>query len=330
MPIGVDFWHNRKVLVTGGNGFIGSFTVEKLVAAGAHVTTTSSLEENRFRFLENVKNEIDTRVGNLEDETFARACCQGQELVLHLAARVGGIEFNRLHPGSLFRDNMRAFLSTLEAARQEEVRRFLVTSSACVYPRNSSIPTPEEEGFKETPEPTNAGYGWSKRMQEYMAQAYVEEFGMDIVVARPFNAYGPRDDFDPQSSHVIAGLVHKIEQGINPLVVWGDGSASRSFLYVEDFANGLLTVAEKAQGPEAFNLGADEEITIRDLASLLVELSGRSLELIFDTSKPNGQPRRHCDNRKALEKLGFQTETPLREGLLKTLQWYREHKGKSI
>ncbi|MEZ0371135.1 MAG: NAD-dependent epimerase/dehydratase family protein [Candidatus Sericytochromatia bacterium] len=318
-----SFWRGRRVLVTGGNGFIGSFVVEQLLAAGALVRSTASREATRTRFLERVAGDIEICVGDLAEPEHARRCVANQEIVMHLAAVVGGIEYNRTHPGSLFRDNTRPFLSVLEAAREAEVGRFLVTSSACVYPRDCTIPTPESEGFKDSPEPTNAGYGWSKRMQEYLALAYHQEFGMDIVSARPFNAYGPRDDFDPATSHVIPGLIEKIESGVDPLVVWGDGSASRSFLYVEDFASGLLAVVQKAKGPEAINIGADEEITIGELSRQLVELSGRPLELVFDRSKPNGQPRRSCDTRRAESELGWSAKVLLREGLRHTLDWYR-------
>lgn len=321
------FWHNRRVLVTGGNGFIGSFVVEQLLAQGARVRSTASRDATRLRFLAPVADQVEFVVGDLGDPDHARRCVAEQEIVLNLAAVVGGIEYNRTHPGSLFRDNVRPFLNVIDAAREAGVGRMLVTSSACVYPRDCTIPTPENEGFKDTPEPTNAGYGWSKRMQEYLAQAYAEEFGMDIVCARPFNAYGPRDDFDPATSHVIPGLIHKIESGVNPLIVWGDGSASRAFLYVEDFADGLLSVAEKAQGPAAINLGADEEVRIGDLARWLVELSGRKLELVFDTTKPNGQPRRSCDTSRAEAELGWRTRVPLREGLQRTLDWYRAEIG---
>lgn len=319
------FWAGRKVLVTGGNGFIGSFVVEQLVAAGARVTSTASRDESKYRFLGAVKDQIEVRVGDLADPAQAAKAVAGQELVLHLAAVVGGIEYNRQHPGSLFRDNTRPFISVLDAAREAGTSRVLVTSSACVYPRDCSIPTPESEGFKDQPEPTNAGYGWAKRMQEYLALAYCQEFGMDIVTARPFNAYGPRDDFEPATSHVIAGLIHKIESGIDPLLVWGDGSASRAFLYVEDFADGLITVAQKGKGPEAYNLGAAEEVTIGELARELVAISGRPLELIFDPSKPNGQPRRACDTSRAEAELGWRAKVPLADGLARTFAWYRAH-----
>lgn len=316
-------WKGRKVLVAGGNGFIGGFVVEQLLELGAAVSTTSSSEAGRYRFLESVKDDIETHVGDLSDPQVARRCLRGKDLLLSLAARVGGIEYNRSHPASLFRDNIRPFVSLLEAARDEGVGRVLVTSSACVYPRDCSIPTPEEEGFRGVPEPTNAGYGWAKRMEEYLAGAYAEEFGMDIVVARPFNAYGPRDDFSPETSHVIPALIRKVESGQSPLVVWGDGSASRSFLYVEDCARGILHVAEKADTPDAINLGADDEITIAKLATEIIRVSGHDVECVFDTTKPNGQPRRSCDTRRAREILGFTARVGLEEGLGRAIDYYR-------
>lgn len=323
----MSYWKNKQVLVTGGNGFIGSFVVEQLLEQGARVRSTASQEQTRYRFLSAVASDIEVCVGDLADSEVAAAAVKNQDVVLHLAAHVGGIAYNRAHPATLFQKNMRAFLSVIEAARLASVGKFLVTSSACVYPRHVSIPTPESEGFLEQPEITNAGYGWSKRMQEYLALAYAEEHGFPIVTARPYNAYGPRDDFDPVTSHVIAGLIHKIEQAhqqkADHIVVWGDGSASRSFLYVEDFAHGLLTVAEKSQTPEAYNLGAPEEITMGELAQILINISGYDLKMVYDTSKPNGQPRRSCDSSRAQKELNYQTQIPLEEGLRRTFDYYR-------
>lgn len=322
------YWTGKNVLVTGGNGFIGSFVVEQLLRAGARVRSTASSEATQYRFLSAVSQDIEVCVGDLSHEAIARQAVKGQDVVLHLAAHVGGIAYNRSHPATLFQKNMTPFLSVIEAARHAGVEKFLVTSSACVYPREVSIPTPESEGFLEQPETTNAGYGWSKRMQEYLAQAYREEFSLPVVTARPYNAYGPRDDFDPKTSHVIAALIHKIEEAHrlkqSHIVVWGDGSASRSFLYVEDFARGLLTVAEKATGPDAYNIGAPEEVTMGELAQLLIKLSGYSLEIQYDTSKPNGQPRRSCDSSRAEQELGFKTQFSLKTGLTNTFKYYRE------
>lgn len=320
----MSFWKGRKVLVTGGNGFIGSHLAEQLVAEGSIVTTTASSEKSRFRFLEGVRDEIQTMVGDLADPRFTQTAVQGQEVVMHLAARVGGIEYNIRHPGSIFYDNLTIFLAVMEAARRARVELFLVTSSACVYPRFCTIPTPEEEGFMDRPEPTNEGYGWAKRMEEFVSEAYSREYEMNVRIARPYNAYGPRDNFDPASSHVIPALIHRIMQGESPLVVWGDGSASRSFLYATDFARGLMAVAEKSPQVTAINIGANEEITMRQLAEMLVRASGKEIEIQFDASKPAGQPRRCCDTRLAERLLGFRAQVPLELGLRQTLTWYSE------
>lgn len=199
----------------------------------------------------------------------------------------------------------------------------MVVSSACVYPRNCTIPTPEEEGFKDSPEPTNDGYGWAKRMAEFIGEAYHREFGMKIAIARPYNCYGPRDHFDAQTGHVIPALIKRIFDGEDPLIVWGNGEQSRAFLYVEDFARGLIEVTEKYAVCDPINIGTDEEIKIKDLVKLILELSGKNPSICFDTSKPTGQPRRNCDNTKALKKIGFHAQINVREGLSNTIDWYK-------
>lgn len=323
----MSFWKGQRVLVTGGNGFIGSHLVERLVAEGARVTSTASSPATEFRFLDAVRKDIRTVVGDLSDAVVARRAVEGQEVVFNLAAKVGGIEYNLKRVGSVFRDNLQVFMPVLDAAQQARTGLFVVTSSACVYPRVCSIPTPEEEGFKDRPDPANEGYGWAKRMEEFLAEAYSREFGMKIRVARPYNGYGPRDNFDPSSSHVIPALVRRVMSGEDPLVVWGDGSTTRSFFYATDFARGLMAVAEKSPRVEAVNLGADEEVSIGDLARLIVRLSGRTVKLVFDPSKPAGQPRRKCDTRLAEKLLGFRAAVPLEEGLSRTIEWYRQHIG---
>jgi GDP-L-fucose synthase len=266
-------------------------------------------------------------VGDLSNPDVAQAAVEGQQIVLHLAAKVGGIEYNLHHPGSIFVQNMGVFMSVLEAARQAGVERFLATSSACVYPRHCTIPTPEEEGFRDRPEPTNEGYGWAKRMEEFLGGAYSCEYGMCVRIARPYNAYGPRDNFHPASSHVIPALIRRVLAGENPLTVWGDGSATRSFLYVTDFARGLMAVVEKSPQVSAINIGAAEEITIRGLSSTIARLAGKNIELVFDASKPGGQPRRHCDTTLAERVLGFRAQVSLEEGLHRTIAWYIQQHG---
>lgn len=319
------FYNNKKVLVTGGAGFIGSHLVEMLVEQGAQVTVPVRSANSNVSFLGAVKNNISIVYADLMD--FDRCCeiMQGQHIVMNLAAKVGGIEYNIKHPGSIFRENLSIFMNVLEASRRADIERFLVTSSACVYPRHCTIPTPETEGFLDRPEPTNEGYGWAKRMEEFLADAYHNEYGMKIALARPYNAYGPRDNFDPESSHVIPALIKRVVDGENPLVVWGDGSQSRSFLYVTDFARGLMEVCEKYPESDVLNIGADEETTIKEVVEMIVELAAVNTTIQFDTTKPTGQPRRHCDVRKVQEKIGYQAQVSLREGLQNTIQWYKEH-----
>lgn len=318
-----DFYTGKKVVVTGGAGFVGSHVVEMLVERGAQVTV-SVRSGTKVDFLDDVRDRISLVEADLRSRESVDDLLKGQEIVMNLAAaKGGGIAHSMKHHGSLFRDNMQPFLQVLDSARTAGIERFLVVSSACVYSRDVTNPTPEEEGFLGAPEPANAGYGWSKRMEEYLGKAYAEEFGMKIAIARPYNAYGPRDDFFAEYSHVIPGLIKRIFAGENPLVVWGSGTQTRSFVYVTDFARGLLDVCEKYAVADPLNIGSNEEVSIGELARMLIELSGKDTKLEFDTSKPDGQPRRTCDTMKAFEKIGYRAEVPLREGLKKAIEWYQ-------
>lgn len=310
------------MMVTGGAGFTGSHLVEMLVDLGALVTAVDNLENGKLDYLNKVRDKIKFLQEDMRDLKKAKKVCRGQEVVLNLAAKVGGVDFNRQHLGTMFCNNVMINTNVLEAAREAQVERFLIVSSACVYPRLCSIPTPETEGFKDTPEPTNEGYGWAKRVGEIQGRLYAQEFGMKIGIARPYNTYGPRDHFDPEKSHVIPALIKRIYDGENPLTVWGDGEQSRSFVYVTDVARGLLEVAEKYPIADPLNIGSNEEIKIKDLVKLIVKLSGKNLKLFFDKTKPTGQPRRNCDNTKTKEKIGFQAKTGFGEGLKKTIYWY--------
>jgi GDP-L-fucose synthase len=320
-----DFWRGKRVLVAGGSGFVGSHLVERLVEAGARVTATASTEPTLRRFLAPVLDRVTAAVGDLCDLAHARRTLRGHDVGMHLAARVGGVAYNVAHPASLFRDNLQPFLSVMEAARLESTPRLLVTSSACVYPRDASVPTPEGEGFLGVPEATNDGYGWAKRMEEFVADAYAREFGLDVCVARPVNTYGPRDDFDPRTGHVVPALIRRVLGGETPLRVWGDGTATRSFLYVDDLVRGLMAVVERARQREAINIATDEEVSIADLARLVVRLAGRDVPIEFDAARPSGQPRRLCDTTCARTRLGFKAEVPLGEGVARTIAWYRAH-----
>ena len=321
----MGFWTNTRVAVTGGGGFVGSHLVELLVGQGARVTALDHLGATQRRNLDAVWSQVRFDDVDLMQPAASRRVLDGHAVVLHLAANVAGVRFNQAHPATMLRDNTQLALNVLEAARDAGAERVLMVSSACVYPRFCTIPTPETEGFRDHPEPTNFGYGWAKRFSELLAQTYAEEFKMRIAVARPYNAYGPRDHFESPDAHVIASLIRRLMDGENPLTVWGDGTVSRSFVYVTDLARGLLELIEKYPQPDPINLGTDEEITIRNLAELIVRRSGKRVELQFDPSMPSGQPRRQCDTAKAKALIGYTARVSLEEGLTNTLAWYEQH-----
>lgn len=320
----MGFWDGKKVLVTGGAGFIGSHVVEELLRRGSGVRVTVA-DDLRNGSLDNLSNAREARLEtrDLFDHDACLAVCRGQEIILNLAARVGGVGYNAGHPGTMFRDNVRLSMNVLEAARIAGAERFLAVSSACVYTRHCSIPTPESEGFRDWPEDSNEGYGWAKRMAEFQAMAYHKEFGMKVAIARPYNCYGPRDHFDPESSHVIPALIRRILEGEDPIRVWGDGSQTRAFLYVEDLARGLLDAAELYAECDPVNLGNTEEVSIAQLIGRTLEACGSKAGVRFDPSRPVGQPRRNCDGEKAAAKLGFKPLVSLEEGLRRTVAWYR-------
>lgn len=319
------FWIGKKVLVTGGAGFIGSHVVEKLVARGAKVSVMDNLISGNLKNLENVKHEVIFIKGDCAVLTEAQKACNGQNIVMNLAAKVGGIEYNRTHQATMFRDNLPIETTMIEAARKAKVDRFLVVSSACVYPHDCSIPTPESEGFLDEPEPTNGGYGWAKRMGEKIGEYYAQEFRMKIGIVRPYNCYGPRDHLDPEKSHVIPALIKRVFEGENPVKVWGSGSQTRAFLYVEDLAEGMILAIEKYPKSDPINLGTDDEISVKDLINKIIKISGINTKIEFDISKPDGSPRRNSDNKKAIAKIGFKPQVSLEDGLKNTINWYREY-----
>lgn len=327
------FFRDRVVAVTGGSGFIGSHVVEQLLCLGARPVVISRSREPKF--LQHSASKIQVRQYDLRCYESATSALKGASVVLNLAAKVGGLEYNSKHPASIFQDNMQIFLNVIKAAQQLNVDRYLVTSSACVYPRFCSIPTPEEEGFVGEPEPTNSGYGWAKRMQEYLGSQYAREFGLAVSIARPYNAYGPRDNFDPESSHVIPALIRKAFESTDGFFdVWGDGSHSRSFLYVDDFARGLLEVTARYPNADAINLGANEEVSIRvlanSIAALVSKMRGVRIQPRFQVQGLTGQPRRHCDTNKAERLLGFRSKVSLSDGLKRTVEWFASNENRTL
>lgn len=319
-----DFYAGKTVVVVGGAGFVGSRLVEQLIDKGAKIKvivrpTTSGVPEN----LAGVAGKIEIVPVDVFNTEALVKVFQGADVVMHLAAVIGGVQFSSARQASIFQENLAPFMKVIEAARLAKVGRFLVCSTACVYPADAVHPTPESEGFRDFPQVTNEGYGMAKRMQEYLGMKYVEEFGMDVRIARPFNCYGPRDDFDPTTSHVIPALIRKVLKADDSIEVWGDGSATRAFIYVDDFARGLWTVAEKGPIGKAVNVGPDDEISIKELAETIIRLCGKKLTIKWDTSKPSGQQRRGCDTSFAKEVIGFSASISFEDGLKKTIDWFK-------
>jgi len=319
----VGFWDGKKVLVTGGAGFIGSHVVEELLrrGRGVRVTVADDLRNGSRARLKGRRAAL--RAVDLLDPAAAKRACRGQDVVLHVAGRVGGVAYNVAHQAAMFRDNYLLGTNVLEGARLAGVERTLVVSSACVYPSEASVPTPESDGLRGAPEPSSAGYGWAKRMVEYQARAYRDEYGLKVAIARPYNCYGPRDHFEPEIAHVIPALLRRAFAGENPLKVWGDGTQSRAFLYVEDLARGLLDATERYAVGEPVNIGTSQEVTVAELVALVLEAAGARPRVVFDASKPAGQRRRNCDGTLAKSEFGFEARVDLREGLRRTVEWVR-------
>lgn len=255
------------------------------------------------------------------------------DIVIHLAAKVGGIGFNQKYPGSLFHDNIVMGLNMIEAARLEGVAKFVQIGTVCAYPKYTPTPFREDNLWNGYPEETNAPYGIAKKALLVMAQAYRQQYGMNIVYLLPVNLYGPRDNFDLESSHVIPALIRKFLEAVandrDEVVVWGTGKVSREFLYVADAAEGILLATEKYDKPDPVNLGSGSEITIRELASLIGKLSGFKGKITWDTTKPDGQHRRCLDTSRAKREFGFQVKTDLEEGLTRTIEWFKTTREKS-
>ena len=317
----MNFYKDKNVLVTGGNGFIGSFVVERLLKDGANVSVASRTQK---KFLTYVENDIKFVKCDLLNKNDALNACKDQDFVFHLASRVAGIGYNIEHSGTMMTENSIMSLNMLDAARKSSVERYQYISSTCVYPREASIPTPESEGMLGDPEPSNLGYGWAKRVGELQAKMHAKEFGMKVSIIRPMNAYGPRDDFDPETSHVIPALIRKIINAKTEVSIWGSGNQTRAFVYVDDVARGMLMTLERLAAPDPINIGTNEEIKIKDLVSMIVKITGRNdLQIKYDTTKPEGQLRKTASTKKAEELIQFKPKYSLEEGLKHIIDWYR-------
>jgi GDP-L-fucose synthase len=296
-----------RVLVTGGGGFLGSHIVERLRDRGDDVVVARHADYDLTRSADAERLFADAR----------------PELVFHLAAEVGGIGANRANPGRYWYANLIMGAHMLELAREHEVPKLVIAGTVCAYPKFTPVPFREEELWNGYPEETNAPYGVAKKAVLVGAQAYRDQYGLDAIFLLPANLYGPRDNFDLETSHVIPALVRKMIEGRDEVVLWGDGSPTREFLYVEDAADAFVLAAERYDGAEPVNLGTGVEISIRELAETIAELTGFAGEIVWDESMPNGQPRRSLDASKAEQLFGFRASTALRDGLAQTVAWYR-------
>lgn len=315
MREGKAFWEGKRVCVTGGAGFLGSFVVEKLRERGA-----TEIFVPRKKDYDLVQHEAVVRL--LEDAK--------PDIVIHLAAHVGGIGANRLHPAEFFYDNLMMGVQLMHESWKRGVQKFVAIGTVCAYPKYTPVPFKEEDLWNGYPEETNAPYGLAKKMLLVQAQAYRQQYGFNAIYLLPVNLYGPRDNFDLETSHVIPALIRKMieaqEGGEKQVVLWGDGTPTREFLYVEDAAEGIVLATERYDGAEPVNLGSGQEISIKDLAELIARLTGFEGEIVWDTTKPNGQPRRALDTSRAKKYFGWEAKTPFEEGLRRTIQWFREHR----
>ena len=307
-----NFWSDKRVLVTGGTGFLGRHLVKKLQAKNPKKITLTDSKKDNLRIIANCSRVV-----------------KNQDIVIHLAAIVGGIGFNRENPATMFYDNAVMGIHLMEEARKAKIGKFVNLMTVCSYPKFAPIPFREEDIWSGYPEETNAPYGLAKKMLLVQGQAYRQQYGFNSIHLVPVNLYGPGDKFDPKKSHVIPALIRKVleakKNNQNQILVWGTSKASREFLYVEDAVDGILQAAEIYNKPEPVNLGSAQEISIKDLAKLICKLAGFSGKIIFDKTKPDGQPRRKLNVSRARKEFKFTATTTLEKGLKKTINWYQKY-----
>jgi GDP-L-fucose synthase len=317
-------WSDKRVIVTGGGGFLGGRVVEALRRRGL---SDDQITIPRRRDYDLRYREVIERLLAVSSQPLASSGATPRLVIIHLAGNVGGIGYNQAKPGELFYDNLVMGVQLMECARQADVAKFVAVGTICAYPKFAPVPFREEDLWTGYPEETNAPYGLAKKMLLVQAQAYRQQYGFDAIYLLPVNLYGPGDNFDPASSHVIPALIKKcvdaITAGADEIVVWGDGSPTREFLYVDDAAEGIALATERFEGDEPVNLGSSHEISIRDLVELIARLTGFHGRITFDTSKPNGQPRRKLDTSRAERLFGFRAQVGFEDGLRQTIEWYR-------
>ena len=310
-PDSHEFWAQKRVLVTGGGGFLGRFLVGALGRRGATEVFVSRSKDYDLRNLEAIRAVLrDFR----------------PDVIIHTAARVGGIGANAAHPAEFFYDNLMMGAQLLHESWKAGIDKFVALGTICCYPKDTPIPFREEHVWDGYPEETNAPYGLAKKMLLVQSQAYRTQYDFNSIFLMPVNLYGPGDNFDPDSSHVIPALIRKcvqaVERGDREIVCWGDGSPTREFLYVEDCAEAIVLAAERYSGPEPINVGSAFEISIKDLVNQIAQLTGFKGEIVWDTTKPNGQPRRKLDTSRAEALFGFKSSTRFEEGLKRMIEWY--------
>lgn len=318
-PDSREFWAGKRVIVTGGAGFLGSVVVRKLHERGAAEVIAPRRKDYDLRDISAVRRLLD----DTQDELGAAV-----DMVIHLAANVGGIGANRAHPAEFFYNNLMMSVQLFHESWKARVKKFVAIGTICAYPKFAPIPFKEDDLWLGYPEETNAPYGLAKKMMLVQSQTYREQYGYNSIFLLPVNLYGPGDNFDLTTSHVIPALIRKCVEakarGDDHIVAWGDGSPTREFLYVDDAAEGILLASERYDDSQPVNLGSSHEISIKDLTETIVRLTGFSGGIVWDTNKPNGQPRRKLDVGRALELFGFQTQMDFEGGIRKSIDWYKK------